>query len=142
MYYYSENFTALIEDTIKKVLDQGSKSVMYYDEEGQYTTDPSQAYDLNDVVCAYRGANGNKCFVGHMIKDEFYSKDLEDRNIYSVEVKNSIKKSHPDILFADMELQLLSEFQNIHDGYDVRNWEKAFGDYIEYFRSTQNDAHS
>jgi hypothetical protein len=32
---------------------------------------------MNGSSCAYRGANGSKCFIGALIADEHYSQDLE-----------------------------------------------------------------
>jgi hypothetical protein len=34
-------------------------------------------------ICAYRGKNGSKCFIGALIDDKHYSKDLEGVSINS-----------------------------------------------------------
>lgn len=43
-----------------------------------------------DGTCMYRGPDGLKCVVGHMISDEEYSPELEGSSACSVEISNLV----------------------------------------------------
>jgi hypothetical protein len=38
---------------------------------------------MEGTICAYRGANGSKCFIGALIPDQYYSKALEGFSVRS-----------------------------------------------------------
>lgn len=46
-----------------------------------------------DDVCAYRGPEGLKCAVGHLIDDKFYDIGLEGKGVLDVVIKESIEDS-------------------------------------------------
>jgi len=56
-------------------------------------------------MCMYRGPNGLKCAVGHLIPDEKYEKDFEFGPLYNVANAIGLKKF---VLF-------LSDLQSVHD---------------------------
>lgn len=60
--------------------------------------------------CAYRGNNGNKCFVGALIPDELYNPAIE-----CTDAENAI-----DILYMldkFESIDFLNRLQTIHDSY-------------------------
>lgn len=78
-----------IKEAILAVIAQGKRSV-----------------DVNGA-CMYRGPDGLKCIVGHMISDEDYSPKLENRSACSVDISN---------LVQGHEGYDLLELQHCHDG--------------------------
>lgn len=64
--------------------------------------------------CAYRGPNGLQCFLGPLIPDALYSRDMEGKD--ATEISQ---------LLADLKLDvsLCSDLQLVHDVYDEKNWE-------------------
>jgi len=54
----------LFEDAIVPVIEQGGGS-----------------YDFDHLSCLYRGPNGRKCAIGHLIPDELYNKRMENKSI-------------------------------------------------------------
>ena len=64
-----------------------------------------------DFGCAYRGVNNTRCFVGALIKDEYYVKNLEGVNVLDKDVQEAVKLS----LKGLPNIQLLVEAQKIHD---------------------------
>jgi hypothetical protein len=81
---------------------------------------------VNSTICAYRTSDGLKCAVGALIPDEMYSNKMEMIGIYNL-VVNSNDFSELGELFTNINLELLSEMQNIHDSI-VRpdRWERRF----------------
>lgn len=57
-----------------------------------------QCYSEDKGGCAYRGENGNKCFVGALIPDELYCSSIEGRSAH----------------YAIQELNLLDSFENVY----------------------------
>lgn len=64
--------------------------------------------------CAYRGNNGLKCAVGHLIPDEDYSAEFECLSPYHKSIRPVLKNLGHDI-------DLCAQLQAIHDISD--NWE-------------------
>ena len=78
--------------------------------------------------CKYRAPDGNKCFIGNMIKDEDYSEKCENHSVtngYFWEALNLVDywRSLP----VDL-LRFLSNLQAIHDDYEAENWPEAFAE--------------
>ncbi len=73
--------------------------------------------------CAYRGDNGYSCPVGHFIKDEHYSIDLEKKPIEALEVQEALRKS--GVQFMTGTLDILKHFQMLHDFSDVDDWKNG-----------------
>jgi hypothetical protein len=72
----------------------------------------SQGFEksFNETIyrCQYRGPNGLKCAVGHLIPDDKYHESLEKLNPYDL-IKVSI------IDFPMLDSDFLVELQSIHD---------------------------
>lgn len=90
---YQEDLAPLMKTAIRKVIAQGKRSF-------------SQGY------CLYRGPDGTKCALGHLIPDELYTRDIEGKNIYAA--LNAIGLQLP--LKAVRELGIL---QRCHDKSSV-----------------------
>lgn len=120
----NDKFIQLMEDTVAKVLKQGVKS------QADYTCKDGTV----ELVCAYRGYNGNKCFVGHMISDDKYDVEIEGNTIYDDKVKKAVIRSNPDITFDTEMFNWLQVFQRIHDGKLVEDWGDNFTLYLERLR--------
>lgn len=76
---------------------------------------PSQRYvqrkysQGQDLLCAYRGSNGNKCAIGHLIPDNEYYPSIEGLYLLTVvETVPTLKSFQGDMTF-------LRDLQNAHD---------------------------
>jgi hypothetical protein len=61
--------------------------------------------------CVYRGTDGRKCAVGHLIPDELFNENLNTESVRLVEVQRML----PFPVTGDNFL-LLIDLQNAHDG--------------------------
>ena len=43
----------------------------------------TRSFDIEREICMYRGPNGTKCAVGALIKDEYYSEEMEGLTVDS-----------------------------------------------------------
>ncbi len=71
----------------------------------------------SDMMCLYRGPEGLKCAIGCLITDEEYSTNLEGLSINGSLLEHdipSLKYLNKDLLFC---------LQNIHDNWEVSEWE-------------------
>lgn len=111
-----ENLTveqrALLKLAIDKVIEQGCKS-------GGYDED-------SDYQCLYRGPNGTKCAVGHLIADEFYTPELEQLSVRTDELKDVLRASNPNVLIDHLVIDLLSEVQYCHDSAQLFDFVNSF----------------
>lgn len=123
-----DKFIQLIEDTVAKVLEQGVKS------QAGYTCRDGTV----EIVCAYRGYNGNKCFVGHMISDDKYDVELEGNTTCDNKVKKAIMRSNPDIMFDSTMFGWIAIFQNIHDGKFEDEWPQHFDRQLKKMKECPN----
>src|SRR5690606_37517326 len=87
--------------------------------------------------CRYRGPDGLKCAVGHIIPDELYTPDLEGklfaRDGQPIECFNEIA--------AKLELTrdnvlLLAALQDIHDFSEPHEWEQRFANLAKSWNLT------
>ena len=92
--------------------------------------------------CAYRGEDNRKCAIGCLILDEFYDEEFEGGLPNSNDgpkgylIRDAIEKSLPN---WQMNLDLLSNVQSIHDNYEVENWRYEFSRRSEkYYLFTLN----
>jgi len=92
------------------LIHQGKKSMQFYygDCDG-------------DVKCLYRGKDNLKCAIGCLIKDEFYTEDMEEKGIIDLFVQNIVSQSLPN---WKPNWNLLSALQEIHDEFEIESWEK------------------
>ena len=92
--------------TIQEIFD---KSVIGVIKQGK------KSLDLNG--CAYRGFNGNKCAIGHLITDDHYNKKLEGCTAGEILVDNALEASINTKL-NDTLLSMLLDLQRAHDYSD------------------------
>jgi hypothetical protein len=79
----------------------------------------------SDGNCAYRSPSG-PCLIGAMIKDEFYSEDMENLGADELIVVNALIASGIEVNNSNDE-QFLLELQELHDGLSDNNlYEAAF----------------
>lgn len=64
--------------------------------------------------CRYRTRDGNKCFVGALIKDEFYEYAMEGVNSNGILVQKGLKSSG-----VSVSEKFLHDLQRIHDSKEV-----------------------
>lgn len=65
-------------------------------------------------MCAYRGNDGNKCAVGHLIKDEHYTDELEGKKASHCLIVEALELSL-GILLTEADLYYLDGLQYCHD---------------------------
>lgn len=109
-----------IFDTVyKALLEQGEPSV-------------------NNGVCAYRGANGNKCAVGHMISDDLYDPEFEGFGLELIpeHIINHIVGSVDEYEYVE-RTSLLHKLQKAHDKqmrlYGLDEWKKRMKEIANEF---------
>lgn len=79
--------------------------------------------------CRYRGPNGMKCAIGHLIPDDSYREYFESQSVTYLPIQKALSKnaSHPvyclDISDNDDNLGFLIDLQDFHDN-DV-NWDET-----------------
>ena len=71
-------------------------------------------------VCRYRGENGTKCAVGHLIPDELYDRRMEGL------CWTSIVLMSPELYNMQLSNRLVCRLQEVHDCAPVRNWESCW----------------
>lgn len=76
-------------------------------------------------TCLYRSGNGAKCFVGAMINDAFYHESMEEQQADDHDILMAVQRSFGRRV-NDEGVQFLLELQEIHDKYDVEDWETKF----------------
>ena len=59
-----------------------------------------------DGGCLYRGPNGRKCAIGHLIPDDKYKQKMEGDNIFARSIRS---------LFPVKQLSMLGDLQEAHD---------------------------
>lgn len=75
--------------------------------------------------CLYRGPNGLKCAVGVLIKDEFYSEELEYATADVSEVMAALEKSG---VFYD---EIMIDLQILHDEFYPVVWKASLNKVAE-----------
>ena len=82
-------------------------------------TEPSMA-DIDDMgdenlKCAYRGDDGNKCIVGAFIPDSLYDGSLEGDSLDSSRVTDVLALAFGQKKLTDDQYMLLGNLQSVHD---------------------------
>ena len=80
----------------------------------------ARALSVADLSCVYRSNSGLKCAVGCLIKDEFYSRELEGRYVRTNVIESVLKLSGVPI--TEEVLKLLEELQQLHDFVKTEGW--------------------
>lgn len=79
-------------------------------------------------LCLYRGDNGRKCAVGHLIDDSAYSSELEGQNVSDEKVRWAVENSVGREL-SRREVEMLVDLQAAHD----QGYGEDFPEYIPGF---------
>ena len=74
----------------------------------------------NEMTCAYFGAEGKKCAVGALIREDIYHSSIEEKPVNHSLVRSAVTKSVPNWI---INTEMLGELQCIHDGKSVYDWE-------------------
>jgi len=100
---------------IQKMFDQAVGGIV---KQGCQSTGDWGDGDDDTNGCMYRGPNGTKCAIGHVITDEFYSEKLEGLSLSDSTLREALDNS----LACRMPrgwLNLLSGLQSVHDNPDL-----------------------
>lgn len=79
--------------------------------------------------CLYRGPDGLKCAIGHLIPDEHYWKEMEGKTVYT------LMDTYPNLNLSTMNLGFLDSLQTIHD----LSWECTPQELEEKYRRFARD---
>lgn len=94
-------------------------------------TQMAKATDFD--VCRYRAPDGKRCAVGCLIKDEFYTPDLEGLPTDMHPVCVALEQSGVPI--TPHMIEILNELQWIHDQHKVTDWKQELNDLADkYFQ--------
>lgn len=90
-------------------------------------TAKKRSVDVNGNYCLYRSPDGGACAVGALIPDELYHPDMDSRAAQEAGGGTAIYliiDKFPGLaaLFSNVNLNLLSALQRIHD--DTGNWDQ------------------
>jgi len=66
--------------------------------------------DHFNFVCAYRGDNGCKCAVGHLIPDSIYKSDMEGHGVTNIVLHKGLEAFRGTLMFS-----ALTRMQSLHD---------------------------
>lgn len=77
--------------------------------------------ETNTMYCLYRGPNNTKCAVGCLIKDEFYTLELEGETANYSLVTRALTLSGID-LSDHTTINFLLALQDVHDEYPIKDW--------------------
>lgn len=76
--------------------------------------------------CEYRGPNGLKCAIGHLIKDKEYDESWEGYNLYSSAINLDMETSSKKFKF-------IAKMQSIHDDIG-REYKSDLQEFMEKFK--------
>ena len=85
--------------------------------------------DSSTHICAYRGKNGTKCAIGHLIPDENYKADMEGESAVTLLAKYPLVLGRKP---TDGMVTILTRCQGIHDNYYPKNWRENFRQLREF----------
>lgn len=74
----------------------------------------------NKMTCAYLSAEGKKCAVGALIREDIYHPFIEEKPVTHNVVRSAVTKSVPN---WTINIDMLCELQSIHDGKSDFDWE-------------------
>ena len=85
-------------------------------------TQGQRSFMDNEMTCAYFGAEGKKCAVGALIREDIYHSSIEEKPVNHSLVQSAITKSVPN---WKINTEMLCELQSIHDGKSMYDWENV-----------------
>jgi len=77
-------------------------------------------------ACTYRGDDGLRCFVGHLIPDRSYRPDMEGSTVNMLHESGQVFST-----LTYESLEFLEHLQSIHDDEPPTRWEAALADLAE-----------
>ncbi len=93
--------------------------------------------------CLFRGEDGTKCHIGHLIKDEFYDEAWNTEDLENIDVRHAIVNSGVKLDLALNKSTLneddrntddflfISQLQQIHDHFEPSAWAEQFNRFEE-----------
>jgi hypothetical protein len=83
--------------------------------------------DMGDenLKCAYRGDDGNKCIVGAFIPDSLYKGSLEGGSLDESRVQDVLALAFGQKKLTDDQYMLLGSLQKVHDMH-ANDWRDGF----------------
>lgn len=85
--------------------------------------------------CLYRGPKGIKCFIGCLIPNSRYSKDLEGSSIQQIEVQ----KAAFGVSLSSKDVRFMFSLQRIHDDHDPSDWNIEFEKFAKNYGLNYHD---
>ena len=79
--------------------------------------------------CLYRGPDGLKCAVGHLLTDEEHNEDMEHQSALDLYEAGLL----PARLDPEQNIYFIIELQGIHDDYLPKEWHRALGELAQEF---------
>lgn len=78
---------------------------------------PQEVHRILPARCLYRAGNGLKCAIGHAIKDEFYSAEMETNSVNHDSVRAALAKSFGVTISDgnDVIWNFCATLQQLHD---------------------------
>jgi hypothetical protein len=71
---------------------------------------------MNDEgICAYRGAEGSKCFIGALIPDKHYTSSLEGCGVMAHNVQDALEEAGYKLDYRDLTCALDQAQERLHD---------------------------
>lgn len=77
-------------------------------------------------VCLYRGPNGLRCAIGHLITNAAYDPKIEGHIFSRRSVLRALRESGVVAPNGSEIRRLLGELQDTHDDIDTKNWRDRF----------------
>ncbi len=76
--------------------------------------------------CAYRGYNGMRCAVGHLISNVHYTPEIEGKIATAPAVKAVLRKSLKVTRLQNVTMHMIAELQEVHDHKAPSEWADSF----------------
>lgn len=122
--------------TMQQVFDIAAPALLAQGKESMRRRNPDAEDDFSiGLVCAYRGDNGLKCAIGHIIPDSIYNVDMEGRAVMEV---YTMYPEFKTLLTGEGEWEVnmasfLEALQSVHDNYEPNKWDQALRDLADDF---------
>ena len=113
---------ATFDKVVAALIQQNERSAIRVD------TDDEHSHEQ----CQYRGPNGLKCAIGHLIPDELYKPGMESKGISALYTDYPEVFSHL-LALSEQDRDFLIRLQIVHDEYAPEMWPKAFRDVADDF---------
>jgi hypothetical protein len=84
--------------------------------------------EITEVICAYRGKDGLKCAIGHIIPDSIYQEKMEGRAVLELYTTYADFRTLISDEWDNELLTFLDKLQSVHDNYEPQKWRSALSD--------------